>query len=261
VSTFRTIIVIPARMRSSRLIGKALVDLNGVPAIERCLEQTLAVEHSDLSVLATSLAPENDCIADCTLGGRVEVVRGPEEDVLERFLLAADRYEPEIVLRITGDNPLVSYELAGFLIQEHLQSGADVTYLAPGAPLGVGSEVYSINALRRLRGYLPTTGSSEYLILYFLNNPELFRLNRVLPPEEYRQDWRLTLDSAEDLALLEQFFTTVDVGREAVSWQAVVEFFRTHPDAAEINVTYEQRYEADKALAERLRVETTIRSI
>ena len=231
-----------------------------MPAIERCLLNVLAITRTDATVLATTENPADDEVAKITMGGRVDVVRGSEEDVLERILKAADRFDAEVVVRVTGDDTLASYELSDLLIESHLGSGAEATFLGPGAPGGVYGDVYDVAALRRLRELRPSTPHSEYLIFYFRHNPSIFRLNEVPVPPDFRRDWRLTLDQPEDLELLELLFSTLDIGREPVSWQAVVGFFEANPSAAAINSGIQQGYAEGSELLDRLRAATTIES-
>jgi len=250
--------VVPCRTASERLPGKGVIPIHGIAAVERCLLNTRAIESSTLSVLATSTDPSDDVLEDHTLGGAVDLVRGSEEDVLERFLVAIDRHRPDLVIRATGDCPVVSYELADLLVEAHLDSGADVTVPGPGFPPGINSEVYTASALRRLRELAPATLHSEYLIFYFRNNPRHFRVHELELPDRFRRDWRLTLDEPSDLELFELLFGTLDVGREPLSWNAIVDFFAEHPEATAINAENRLRYVHDAAFTERLRAATTL---
>jgi spore coat polysaccharide biosynthesis protein SpsF (cytidylyltransferase family) len=233
----RVLVVVPCRLKSTRLPRKALAPMHGVPSIERCLLQCLAIGGASHTVLATSTNPEDDELALHDLGGRVAVVRGSEQDVLERFLTAMDRFQPDLVLRITGDCPVASHEVAQRLIQVHLEGGADLTIPRAGQlPLGVASEVYSAEALRRLRRLLPVTGHSEYLVLYFRNNPGHFRVREVeLPAAFQHPDWRLTLDEQADLDLFEALFGGLGVGAAAVDFASVAAFLQAHPEVAALN--------------------------
>ena len=104
----RVITVIPCRTKSTRLPQKALLPIHGISSIERCLLQTLAIERSMKSVLATSSHPSDTVLAQHTLGDRVDFVQGSEDDVLERLFLAIEHHEAQVIIRVTGDCPVVS---------------------------------------------------------------------------------------------------------------------------------------------------------
>ena len=258
----RIITVVPCRMKSTRLAGKAIRPIYGVPCIERCLLNTLAITRSEKTVLATSTRPEDTVLEQHNLDGRVAVVRGSEDDVLQRFFVAIEQLEADIVVRVTGDCPVVSYEIAGLLIESHLQTGADVTYCRWGEfPPGISSEVYSVAALRRLKELMPDTSYSEYLILYFKNNPDYFRLNEVPVPDLYRHpEWRLTLDDSVDLELFELLFSTLGIKREPIAFEQIVRFFADNPVAVTINADVTLRYVGDSEFAGFLAQATTIKA-
>jgi N,N'-diacetyllegionaminate synthase len=248
-------------MMSTRLPGKAIVPLHGVPAVERCLLNVEAITRSEATVLATSTHPDDAVLGDHNLDGRVAVVRGSELDVLERVLTAIDQLSADHVVRITGDCPVASYELADLLIESHLKTGADCTYPRFGEfAVGTNSEVYSVAGLRKLRELVPDAAHSEYLILYFKNNPSHFNLNEVPVPQFLRHpQWRLTLDEPADVELFDLLFRTLGAGREPVAFERVVQFFADHPQAADINADVALKYVHDDEFVRHLNEVTTIK--
>lgn len=248
---------VPCRLKSTRLPNKAVKEIYGMAAIERCLLNAGAVEKVDKVVIATSVNPEDDALEQFADGGKISVVRGSEEDVLSRFLPAIDEYKPEHIMRITGDCPLVSYELANMIVASHLETGADASFTRSPVALGLTSEIYKTTAVHKLREVFPSTNYSEYLIYYFQNNPHLFQLNVVPAPEKFIRNWRLTLDEESDLELFNLLYRTLNVGRRAVSFDEVIRFFEAHPEAASINKGIEVKYRDNQKLVEHLKNVTT----
>jgi len=244
-------------MKSSRLPNKAIKDIYGITAVERCLLNAGAISKCDKIALATSTNPEDDALEHCTLNGRVAVVRGSEEDVLSRFIPLIDKYEPEHIMRITGDCPLVSYELADLIIESHLETGADASFTRSPVALGLTSEIYKTSAVRKLRKLFAETNHSEYLIYYFLNNPHIFNLNIVKAQEKFIRNWRLTLDEESDLQLFNLMYKKLEVGERAVSFDEVIRFFRENPEAASINAGIEVKYRDNQNLVDYLKEMTT----
>jgi len=232
----------------------------GISAIQRCLIQTLAIKYSQTSVLATTTNREDDILLEHTIERRVDFVRGAELDVLERFLMAVHHHDADIVIRVTGDCPIVSYEMADLVVESHLATDADVSCFQSGFAVGTNCEVYNVGALNRLRALLPRTLHSEYLILYFINNPGIFRTNIVELPEFFRREWRLTLDEQSDLDLFEWIFSSLRVGARAISFQEIVDFFTAHPEAASINSSSKLRYVHDQNFVTYLNQVTKIRN-
>lgn len=239
-------VVVVCRLNSKRLARKALVGLNGVPAIERCLLNTLASKHSTMTILATSTHPEDEELKEHTLNGKVKFFQGSENDPAARMLDAAEVYGLDFIVRVTGDSPLISYELIDFLLESHFHTGADFSYLKD-APLGTKPEVINTRALKKLKSVIETNGYSEYLSLYFKNNPEFFHLNEAIAPEKYRfAQYRLNLDYPEDYELNKTIFETLKVEREPLSLNTVIDFLQKKPEVAAINAHIKPRYESDE---------------
>jgi len=245
----RVITVVPCRLKSSRLPEKALQPIFGISSIQRCLLNTFEISSSKISVLATTTNPEDRALRHHTVNGKADFICGSEEDVLDRFLKAIERHSADIVIRVTGDCPVVSYEIADLLVEAHLNSDADVTYAEPGFAVGTNSEVYTAKALYRLRERMPQTLHSEYLIYYFLNNPDIFRLNSIALPSYYHRGWRLTLDERTDLDLFEHIFSNLKIDWRAISFSEIVNFLVAHPDVASINSSSKLRYVHDQNFA------------
>lgn len=249
---------VPVRLQSSRLPNKAIQKIYGISAIERCLLNTLAIPEIDKVVLATSTNKEDEKLLEYNLNGRVEVVRGSEDDVLERFMPIIHRDNPDHIVRVTGDCPLVSTELGEITIKKHLVSNEDATFTLSKVALGTACEIYKTEAILKLKTLLSKTNHSEYLIYYFLNNPTIFSLNIFHAPEIFIKPWRLTLDEINDLELLNLIYKTLDIGRRPVSFNEVIGFFEKHPEASSININNVVKYRDNKDLIDYLKKATTI---
>jgi len=237
-------VVVICRLNSKRLLRKALLDLNGIPAIERCLLNSLASKRSAMTILATSTHPEDEELKEYTLNGEAKFFRGSENDPAARMFDAAELFGLDFIVRVTGDSPLISYELIDFLLESHFRAGADFSYFKD-APLGARPEVINKQAIEKLRSLTDTDGYSEYLTLYFKNNPEHFRLNEAEAPPEYRfGQYRLNLDYPEDYELNRTVFEKLNVGRTALPLSSVIEFLRKNPDVAAVNAHIKPRYKS-----------------
>ena len=145
----KIVAIVQARMGSTRLPNKVMKPIGGIPMIELLLARLSKSALIDQIVLATSIDPRND-----TLVGHVEklgyaCVRGSENDVLNRYFLAAQQVNAEIVIRITGDCPMVDPVLVDHAIKTFQSSHVD--YLSNAVPAtfpdGLDIEVFTFSAL------------------------------------------------------------------------------------------------------------------
>ena len=205
----KIVAIVQARMGSTRLPGKVLKKLAGMPVIEILLRRLSRSELIDEICLATSNNTEND-----TLFGLVEklgyrVVRGSEKDVLERFWDAACTTSADIIVRITGDCPVVDPNLVDRVIQLFLNS--DVDYVSniepPTFPDGLDVEVLSKSALETAQLMAVSESDREH-VTPFIRNGNFKKLN--LKNFHDTSDLRLTLDEPEDLKLLRKVFEHFD---------------------------------------------------
>jgi spore coat polysaccharide biosynthesis protein SpsF len=232
--------IVQARMGSNRLPGKVLLDLAGAPMLERVVRRTEAIPGIDAVVVATSVNPADDAIqALCRTTAR-RCVRGDEEDVLSRFFDAATQHGADHVVRITADCPFLCSSEAGRIVAHHLATGADyshnVTAWGSGMPLGTGTEVFTLDALARScrEGHEPH--HREHVDEYVSEHPEIFRIEMLeAPPDLYHPDLRLTVDTAEDLALARAIYRALERPERLIDLAEVLELLRQRPELLALN--------------------------
>lgn len=254
-------IVVICRLKSTRLRRKALLPLNGVPSIERCLMNCLAVPNCDQVVLATSDLPEDQPLTNFTLDHRVKIVTGDPTNVPKRILKSAEETNADIVVRVTGDDPFISPEMLSYLIDHHIKSGADFSH-AKESTMGTVGDVITVEALRRLLQLLQHSEDltfTEYLSFYFMNNPTLFNVNSIDIPDQWIfPDWRLTLDEAEDLKLFEKIFNELDVGKRPLYFEELKSFLLNNPKLMEMNRGIKVKWLEDTSLINELNKATRL---
>ncbi|QUL53559.1 NTP transferase domain-containing protein [Paenibacillus tritici] len=252
-------IAVICRLKSTRLRRKALRPIHGIASIERCLMNCLAVPGGYEVVLATSDLPDDQPLTQFTLDNRVKIVTGDPDNVAERLLKAAEATRADIVVRVTGDNPAVSPEMMGYMIDQHIKTGADFTY-AKESTMGTVGDVYTVEALRRLLQCSASLSHAEYLSFYFFNNPDLFNLNAVeLPAEWVHPEWRLTMDEIQDLELFETLYKAMDIGPRPLTFEELQAFLLKHPEVAELNRGIKVKWRDDTALVRELNEATTLK--
>jgi spore coat polysaccharide biosynthesis protein SpsF len=203
-------IVLQVRLDSSRLPGKALLPLGRAgarkkdPLTARVME-ALNLVPAEIRILATdeASAPKLGPLAEAC---RFELFVGPKEDVLARFCQAARKYSLDRVVRATGDNPLVSYELASLLLEYHAASGADCSGYV-GMPVGMGVEIVEAEALFAAERESLEPYDREHVTPFVRSRPERFKVECPPAPEEYQLPMgRVTIDTASDYERVQAIF-------------------------------------------------------
>ncbi|MEW6622413.1 MAG: N-acetylneuraminate synthase family protein [Bacillota bacterium] len=252
-------IVVICRLKSVRLPKKALLPIYGVPSIERCLLNCLAAPDIDHVVLATSDLAQDDPLEQLTINGKVKVIRGDADNVAKRMFQAAKETDADIALRVTGDCPAVAPEILKYLINSHLESGKDFTVSTGDYSLGTVADVYTVESLERLLNQPKSLTHTEYLSFYFINNPNIFSVNRVELPVEFRYpEWHLTLDEQKDLEMLETLYSNLNIGREPLYFSQLRRYLTENPEVGKINSGVSVKWKDDMALVEMINKATVL---
>jgi len=250
-------VIVAVRMKSSRLNNKAILPIQGIPSVERCLENCLKFRFVDEVILATSTLKEDQILKDYTLGGKVKFWQGDPEDVILRYLSACKKYGIDIVIRLTGDCPVVSPEISELLLKAHFEQGADYT-AANEYAVGSSCEIYNAEALKRVILYLGKANYSEYMTWYLINNPEIFKINIVNLPDALVRNYRLTLDYKEDLEMFNLLFQKLKQYNYEPNLLNIFKVLDSHPEIVSMNSHLTLRYKTDKDLIEKLNKVTKI---
>jgi spore coat polysaccharide biosynthesis protein SpsF len=233
----RTVGIVVARMASARYPGKALVPLAGRPLLEVLLERIASVPELDSLALATSSKPENTPLVELARRMGIPAYQGDEDDVLKRLIDCARHMRADHVVRVTGDNPLTDLETLSRLVTLHLESGADYSYVPGDALLmGILSEAISRAALERAWERGDARHRSELSTLYIKEHPEEFRISTAeLPDGLYRPEYRLTVDEAEDVTLMQAIFDRLAAPGKIVQTREAIALLDREPELARIN--------------------------
>ncbi|MBN2459182.1 glycosyltransferase family protein [Candidatus Woesearchaeota archaeon] len=205
----KVVAIVQARMGSKRLLGKMMMEIKGKPLVFYLLHQLKFSKQIEKVVLATSTLAENDSLAEYARRMGIEVFRGSEDDVLGRYLEAARKFKADIIVRITGDEPLIDPQITDDVIKDHLKKKADYTStkLERIMSKGVDSEVFSIEVLEKVGRLAKSDYDREHVTPYIYNHPELFKINAYKPsnPKKiYPLEQRpvVTVDDANDFNLV-----------------------------------------------------------
>lgn len=225
-------LLITARLKSSRLPLKLLLDLNGKTVVERVIERAKVIKGLDGIVLCTSLNPQDKPLTDIALKNNIHYFLGDSDDVLKRLLDAATFFGYDYLLNITGENPLFSVEYAERVIDEIRRKGSDYTFYE-GLPLGCAVYGIKTKALQVVCNVKKEIDTEIWGPL--INRPEIFSVCKNEVHEFYRHPGiRITNDYLEDYLFLLEIFKNFT--SDAIpSLTEVLVLFKEKPSILEIN--------------------------
>lgn len=203
----RTAAILQARMASTRLPGKVLLELAGRTVLEHVITRARAISGIDVVCCAVPEGAESDAVAREAARCGAEVYRGSEQDVLARYLGAARMVVADTIMRITCDCPLIDPDICGqvLLLRENTSSDYACNNMPPSFPHGLDCEAFSMGVLERAAAQASQPDQrGEFVTPWMRMHPALRRANLTDPhPDE--ADLRWTLDYPEDYT----FFTAL----------------------------------------------------
>lgn len=278
----KIVAIIQARMASSRLPGKVLLDIAGEPMLARVVARTSKATTLDCVVVATTTDPSDDPIQEFCASRDLTCFRGSQFDVLDRYYQAARACATSVIIRITADCPLIDPDLIDQSVILFLggKSPADIhdsdvlpwdfaaNRLPPPwgrtYPIGLDVEICTFSALQRAWIEATQAYQREH-VMPFLYEPdhsvhfsslETTKPNRAIPDHHFRVlqinhdpdfgHMRWTVDTSEDLQLVRQVFSHFH-GVDDFSWLDVLQLFKEQPELALINanVIHKQAHDVD----------------
>jgi spore coat polysaccharide biosynthesis protein SpsF len=225
--------VLQARMSSTRLPGKVMREILGVPMIGRQIERLRRSRHLDGILVATSTEAGDDPLVGYLAGEGIAVHRGPLDDVMARFqgALAANG-PPKTFLRLTADCPLADPDVIDRVIAHHVSGGFDYTYNTADwtYPKGLDVEVIEHAAFARACAETTDAYDHEHVTPYIYRHLDRFRIGevRTSPPER----WRWTVDTPEDFAFVTAVYEDLYPVRPDFRMADILAWQAAHPGRA-----------------------------
>lgn len=230
------VIVLQARLSSSRFPSKVLADLSGKSVIAHVIERLLSTNRANAVCVAMPVDGSEDPLAEVLASLPVTVVRGSQHDVLGRYIQAAYETRADIIVRATADNPLISVEeIERQLVA--LESNPEIEYIiTEGYPLGVTPECFRLKTLEKLDYLARHAQMREHVTLYARKNPGPFAAETLLaPPELCAPEIRLTLDTRRDYKLFQAIYGELYHKGCLVDLADVLTLIRSRSDLLELS--------------------------
>lgn len=232
-------------MGSSRLPGKVMLDLRGKSVLARVMQRLGQANLTGKLVVATTCEPADDeIVAECERIG-VNIFRGEERDVLDRYFRAAQHFGADAIVRITSDCPLIDPEITDQAIRAFLDRRPDYASnaLKRTYPRGLDTEVATMNCLARTWQSAQKSYQRSHVTAYIYENPDQFTVLPVMGDIDY--SWqRWTVDTPNDYEFIRAIYDRV-ADPDRFGWRDVLSIVDADPALLELN-----RHVQQKALQE-----------
>jgi len=238
-------VTIEARMTSSRLPGKVLLEASGKPMLELMVERLKRATMIDKIVIATTTNDGDDPIEELAHRLNIGVHRGSEHDVLNRVLGAAQNHDIDVIVELTGDCPLIDPSLIDDCIAAYRRSGVDYcsNILTRAYPIGMDTQVFSTAVLADVAQRTDDPDDHEHVSLFIYRHPEIYSLNNVPAPDDMTwPDLRLTLDTPEDFELILAVFDNFYETNPAFGLSDILAYLKSNPGLVALNENIAHRY-------------------
>ena len=239
--------IIQARMGSTRLPGKALLDIDGMSMLARVVDRVRRARTIDRVIVATTTKTQDDPLAEHARTLPVDVYRGDEHDVLDRYYQAASQHALDIVVRITSDCPLLDPGLVDDVVRLLLDPASPVDYAANTVtrtyPRGLDVEAVPFATLARAWRDATSAHERAHVFPYVYEHPEVVSFAGVADLVD-RSGMRWTVDTDDDLAFVREICRRL--GTREFTWTDVVQVLDANPELLRINAQVRQKSAHDR---------------
>lgn len=250
----KIIAIIQARLGSTRLPGKVLLDIEGRTVLEHVIRRVKSSKLVTDVIVATTINKDDLKIVKLCANLGISVYCGSEDDVLDRYYQTARLFGADHIVRITSDCPLIDHMLIDEVITLHVQEKADYTSntLKETYPDGEDIEVFTFAALKEAWKKANLSSEREHVTPYIRKNPA-FKLANL----EYKKDLshkRWTLDNPEDYDFIKSIYKNIYIKNPDFGMEEILKFIDKNPVVEKIN----QHINRNEGYLKSLKEETTL---
>jgi len=231
------IAIIQARLGSTRLPKKVFADLAGKPLIWHVINRLKYSNRINDIVLATTNSAVDDELASWATKEKVNLFRGSENNVLERFYFAAKQYSADIIVRITADDPFKDPLIIDQVIDKLLVENLDFAYNnnPPTFPEGLDTEVFTYNAIEKAYFQSNDDYEKEHVTQYFYRNSEFFKQSNLLNLKNLSH-LRWTIDTELDYEMTKQVYNALYRENSIFQMNEILDLLNEKPEISQINI-------------------------
>jgi spore coat polysaccharide biosynthesis protein SpsF len=240
----KIVAIVQARMGSTRLPGKVLRPVAGRPLLWHIVHRLRKSKLIDHVAVATTVNPLDDAIVEFGRENGVAVIRGPEDDVLARFALAAEMTGADVIVRVSSDAPFIEAGFIDHLLTALIEQAGDYVLMADGAVTAhEGVDPFTRRALDKLMMDAASDPvAREHVTGYFKLHPDFVSIARAPSyPELAREGGRLTVDTPDDLAFVEALHARMAARAGEASLADILLLLEREPSLRRLNAHVKQK--------------------
>ncbi len=227
-------------MGSTRLPGKVMKEVLGKTMLEHLILRLRRCGSFRDIVIATTINPEDEKIAQAAEALGVPVFRGSEDDVLDRYYQAAEKFGADVVLRITSDCPLHDPSVVDRVVDFYVKNADRYDYVSnvrpPTYPDGMDVEIFSFATLERMFKEAQLPSEHEHVTAYLGNHMDSFRVGNVMAEKDHH-DMRITVDRPEDFELVKNIFGELYPAKSDFGFDNILDLQKRKPEMFLVNQT------------------------
>jgi len=241
--------LLQARCSSSRLPGKVLKPILGKPMLLHQIERLSNSQMIDKLVVATSNNISDDAIEKMCTDNNIEIFRGNLENVLDRFYQCAKLYNPDYVVRLTGDCPLSDWQIIDNMIQYYLDEGLDYMKTSPKFPDGLDAEIMTMSALSEAKKKAVLPSEIEHVTQYINKKNIKFKIE-YFDFDKDLSHLRWTVDEPEDFVLVEKIYQALYEINPLFLTNDILDLLKRQPELTRINDSFIRNEGLEKSIQE-----------
>jgi spore coat polysaccharide biosynthesis protein SpsF len=230
---------IEARMTSSRLPGKVLLEVLDKPMLEHLVNRLKRTPSIDQIVLATTVNKTDDVLVELAEKLGIACFRGSEENVMARVMGAAESVKADLIVEITGDCPLVDPNIVEQTIRMYQNNSCEYASNVGvlSYPTGFDAQVFALDTLKKSYSMTSDPLDYEHVTRHIRMHPEIFKtVTLVAGPEDHWPDLGIVLDEPKDYELLSKIFGHFKDRPYEVTCREVIHLLRdVHPEWLSVN--------------------------
>ena len=249
----KVVVIIQARMGSTRLLGKVISEISGKPMLWHLIDRVKKCRSVDLVVVATTTNKEDRVVKELAERSGAKAYCGSEDDVLDRYYQAAKLFGAEVAVRITADCPLIDPHLIDRMVKHFEDNRDKLDYVGMGSPNlypdGLDTEVFSFKVLEKAWKEAKLKSEREHVTTYIWKNEKLFRIGSVQPDKDLSR-FRWTVDEERDLRFVREVYKHLYKEGQIFATDEILELLSKRPELLDINQGIQRNEGYAKSLRE-----------
>ena len=228
--------IIQARMTSTRLPGKVMLEVLGKPLLYYLIERLQSTASIGDIILTTTVNAQDDSVAKLGSALGIDIFRGSENNVLSRYYEAAKTFGAKHIMRITADCPLIDPDMLDKLVKFYFKNGFDFACNCnpPTLPDGLDAEIFTFQALEHAHEHAIRPSCLEHVTTYIRNHPNAFSLGSWSYPKNL-SFLRWTVDEPDDFVLIKKIIEALYPLKKEFRFEDILNLLKQQPELIKIN--------------------------